>query len=76
MAQGIISSEQPAAMGIHYHYYSLRYMLESQKRAGYQSIRTLLRGSPCTPDDRGGSRPGGGHKCGSGFGIAGGLCYP
>ncbi|HML38666.1 MAG TPA: sugar phosphate isomerase/epimerase family protein [Bacillota bacterium] len=38
MAEKIISPEQPAAMGIHYHYYSLKYMLESQKRAGYQSI--------------------------------------
>lgn len=38
MAEKIISPEQPAAMGIHYHYYSLNYMLASQKQAGYQSI--------------------------------------
>lgn len=38
MGSQIITPEQPAAMGIHYHYYSLRHMLESQKRAGYQSI--------------------------------------
>lgn len=34
----VITPAQPAAMGIHYHYYSLPYMLEAQKRAGYQSI--------------------------------------
>lgn len=34
----IITPAQPAAMGIHYHYYSLPYMLEQQRRAGYQSI--------------------------------------
>lgn len=38
MSEQIISPGQPAAMGIHYHYYSLKYMLEAQKRAGYQSI--------------------------------------
>lgn len=38
MAQAILSPDQPAAMGIHYHYHSLSYMLEAQKRAGYQSI--------------------------------------
>lgn len=38
MAQHIILPEQPAAMGIHYRYYSLPYMLEQQKRAGYRSI--------------------------------------
>jgi protein FrlC len=38
MAEGILTPQQPAAMGIHYHYYSLRYMLESHKRAGYQSM--------------------------------------
>lgn len=38
MAEKIITAEQPAAMGIHYHYYSLAYMLEQQKRAGYRSI--------------------------------------
>lgn len=38
MPEKIISPDQPAAMGIHYHYYSLKYMLEAQKRAGYQSI--------------------------------------
>lgn len=38
MSEKIISPEQPAAMGIHYHYYSLDYMLEAQKRAGYKSI--------------------------------------
>ena len=38
MASKVICSSQPAAMGIHYHYYSLAYMLESQKKAGYQSI--------------------------------------
>lgn len=38
MPETIISPGQPAAMGIHYHYYSLKYMLEAQKRAGYQSI--------------------------------------
>lgn len=38
MSEQIISPGQPAAMGIHYHYYSLEYMLEAQKRAGYQSI--------------------------------------
>ena len=38
MAGAIITPEQPAAMGIHYHYYSLPYMLASQRRAGYQSI--------------------------------------
>lgn len=35
---GFIRPEQPAAMGIHYRYYSLNYMLDSQRRAGYQSI--------------------------------------
>ncbi len=34
----ILNSNQPAAMGIHYHYYSLAYMLDAQKKAGYQSI--------------------------------------
>lgn len=38
MTTGIITPDQPAAMGIHYHYFSLEYMLECQKRAGYQSI--------------------------------------
>lgn len=38
MTEKIISPEQPAAMGIHYHYFSLKYMLEAQKRAGHQSI--------------------------------------
>lgn len=38
MSEQIISPGQPAAMGIHYHYYSLEYMLDVQKRAGYQSI--------------------------------------
>lgn len=38
MAEKIILPQQAAAMGIHYHYYSLKYMLESQKRAGYQCI--------------------------------------
>lgn len=38
MPEKIILPGQPAAMGIHYHYYSLKYMLEAQKRAGYQSI--------------------------------------
>ena len=38
MAQKTITTMQPAAMGIHYHYYSLEYMLEAQKRAGYKSI--------------------------------------
>lgn len=38
MSEQIISPGQPAAMGIHYRYYSLEYMLEAQKRAGYQSI--------------------------------------
>lgn len=38
MAGKIITPQQPAAMGIHYRYYSLKYMLEAQKRAGYQSM--------------------------------------
>lgn len=38
MAQAIISPGQPAAMGIHYRYHSLPYMLEAQMRAGYRSI--------------------------------------
>lgn len=38
MAENMILPAQPAAMGIHYRYYSLKYMLEAQKRAGYQSI--------------------------------------
>lgn len=38
MGKGIIRQDQIAAMGIHYHYYSLEYMLQAQKKAGYQSI--------------------------------------
>lgn len=38
MSEKIITPEQPAAMGIHYHYYSLPYMLQQQRRAGYRSI--------------------------------------
>lgn len=38
MAVKTITPVQPAAMGIHYHYYSLEYMLKAQKEAGYQSI--------------------------------------
>jgi protein FrlC len=38
MAEKVITPEQPAAMGIHYRYYSLKYMLAAQKRAGYRSI--------------------------------------
>ena len=45
MADRIITPDQPAAMGIHYHYYSLAYMLEAQKRAGYQSLE-LFCGAP------------------------------
>ena len=45
MADSVITPAQPAAMGIHYHYYSLQYMLEAQKRAGYQSIE-LFCGAP------------------------------
>mgnify|MGYP005808937209 CR=1 FL=1 len=45
MPEAVISPAQPAAMGIHYHYYSLRYMLAAQRRAGYQSIE-LFCGAP------------------------------
>ena len=38
MAEKIISPEQPAAMGVHYRYFSLRYLLEAQRRAGYRSM--------------------------------------
>lgn len=38
MAQSVISCKQLSAMGIHYHYYSLSYMLQAQAKAGYQSI--------------------------------------
>ncbi len=38
LASGIVAREQLSGMGIHYHYYSLSYMLEAQKRAGYTSM--------------------------------------
>ena len=38
MSRGIINRNQLAGMGIHYHYYSLYYMLEAQKKAGYTSM--------------------------------------
>ena len=36
--EGIIRPDQPAGMGIIYHYFSLEYMLQAQKKAGYESI--------------------------------------
>lgn len=38
MAEKIIRKDQVAGMGIIYHYFSLKYMLEAQKKAGYKSI--------------------------------------
>ena len=38
MGSRMIKRNRLAGMGIHYHYYSLSYMLEAQKKAGYTSM--------------------------------------
>lgn len=38
MKEKIITAAAPAAMGVHYRYWSLHHMLEAQRKAGYQSI--------------------------------------